>query len=172
MSTLEQLTRENAALRQQLAQRSRSLQDAEARYDAVFNSALSLMSVCTVDGMILDVNHAALMAIDLPVEAFVGLHLWESPWFAKNPEEAAKIQRVLTRHRGQYVEYDSSVLTRTGDVRTYRFILRPYRSYVGTEARFLVLEVRDVTAPASKTHRTPHQNPQARRVEPELEPQA
>ena len=41
-------------LRQQLAQRSRSLEDAEARYDAVFNSALSLMSVCTTDGTILD----------------------------------------------------------------------------------------------------------------------
>jgi PAS domain S-box-containing protein len=165
MSDIGQLARENAALRQQLAQRSRSLQDAEARYDAVFNSALSLMSICTTDGMILDVNHAALMAIDLPMEAFVGLHLWESPWFAKNPQEAAKIERVLTRHRGQYVEYDSTVLTRIGDIRTFKFILRPYRSYVGTEARFLVLEVRDVTAPSGKVRQATATD--ARALEPQ-----
>ena len=77
-----------AALQQQLAQRSRSLADAEARYNAVFNSALSPMSICTTDGVILDVNQAALRAIGLPIEAFVGKHLWESPWFAENPAEA------------------------------------------------------------------------------------
>lgn len=151
MSDLSQLARENAALRQQLAQRSRSLQDAEARYDAVFNSALSLMAICTTDGMILDVNRAALAAIDLPIEAFVGRHLWESPWFAKNPEEAARIEREITRYRGQYVEYESAVLTRKGDWRIFNFILRPYRSYVGTEARFLVLEVREVASLQGKT---------------------
>lgn len=31
-----------------------------------------------------------------------------------------------------------------------QFILRPYRSYVGSDARFLVLEVRDLTV----EHRT------------------
>jgi PAS domain S-box-containing protein len=148
MSDLKQLAQENAALRQQLAQRSRSLQEAEARYDAVFNSALSLMSICTTDGMILDVNSAALRAIGLTIEAFIGKHLWESPWFAKNPEEAEKIERAITERRGQYMEYESRVQSRKGDWRVYQFILRPYRSYVGTEARFLVLEVRDVTGHA------------------------
>lgn len=145
MSDRNLLAQENAALRQQLAQRSRSLQEAEARYDAVFNSSLSLMSICTTDGIVLDVNGAALRAIGLPIEAFVGKHLWESPWFAKNPEEAGKIERAITLRRGQYLEYESLVLSRTGEWRRFQFILRPYSSYVGATARFLVLEVRDVT---------------------------
>lgn len=137
-----------AALQQQLAQRSRSLADAEARYNAVFNSALSPMSICTTDGVILDVNQAALRAIGLPIEAFVGKHLWESPWFAENPAEATKLELAMTRHRGQYVEYESEVPSSKGERRTFQFVLRPYRSYVGADARFLVLEVRDHTAAA------------------------
>jgi PAS domain S-box-containing protein len=139
------LLQEIAALRQQLAQRSRSLQDAEERYSAVFNSVLSLMSICTTDGIILDVNNAALQSIGMPIEAFVGKHLWESPWFAMNPTEAAKVEAAILRHRGQYVEYESSIPSRSGERRIFQFILRPYRSYVGTEARFLVLEIRDLT---------------------------
>ena len=165
MTDMKLLAQENAALRQQLAQRSRSLQEAEARYDAVFNSALSLMSICTTDGMILDVNSAALRAVGLSIEAFIGKHLWESPWFAKNPDEAAKIERAITQQRGQYMEYDSEVLTRKGDKRLYRFILRPYRSYVGSEARFLVLEVLDIT-PATE----PAPRPAAPARRPEAPP--
>lgn len=144
------LAQEVAALQQQLAQRSRSLEEAEARYNAVFNSALSPMSICTTDGIILDVNQAALRAIDLPIEAFIGKHLWESPWFAKNPQEAAKLETAMTRHRGQYVEYESDVASPNGERRTFQFVLRPYRSYIGGEARFLVLEVRDHTAARPK----------------------
>jgi PAS domain S-box-containing protein len=148
----DQLAQENAALRQQLAQRSRSLQEAEARYAAVFNSALSLMSVCTTDGVILDVNRAALQAVGFPIEDFVGKHIWESPWFASNPEEAAKMEAALTSRHGQYIEYESNIRSRKGDLRRFQFVLRPYRSYVGVEARFLILEVRDLsadTAPAA-----------------------
>lgn len=146
-----QLVQEIAGLQQQLAQRSRSLEEAEARYDAIFNSALSLLSICTTDGIVLDVNRAALQAVGMPIEAFVGKHLWESPWFAANPEEGAKIETALTRHRGQYVEYESEVVAARGERRTFRFSLRPYKSYVGSEARFLVLEVQDLTALREKT---------------------
>ncbi|CAN7551379.1 PAS domain-containing protein [Phenylobacterium sp. LjRoot219] len=144
------LAREVAALRQQLAQRSRSLEEAEARYHAVFNSALNPMSICTTDGIILDVNQAALRAIGVQIEAFIGKHLWESPWFAQNPQEAAKVETAITRHRGQYIEYESDVLSPSGERRTFQFVLRPYRSYVGADARFLVLEVHDNTAARAK----------------------
>jgi PAS domain S-box-containing protein len=143
---VEQLTREIAALQQQLIQRSRSLEEAEARYHAVFDTALSHMSICTVEGMVLDVNRAALQAIGAPIEDFIGKHLWESPWFAANPVEAAKVEEAVRRFRGQYVEYVSDVQFRNGDRRVCQFMLRPYRSYLGGEARFLVLEVRDLTA--------------------------
>lgn len=155
MPDLNLLMQENAALRQQLQQRSRSLDEAEARYDAVFNSSFSLLSICTIDGMLLDVNRAALQAIGRPIEEFVGKHLWESPWFAENPAEAERIEREVTRHRGQYVEYESRILSRAGEWRIVQFMLRPYRPYVGGEARFLVLEVRDVTPAPPKAAAIP-----------------
>ena len=151
MPDLEHLSREVATLRQQLAQRSRSLEEAEARYHAVFDSALSHMSICTVEGVILDVNRAALQAIGAPIEDFIARHLWESPWFAANPAEAAKVEDAVRRYRGHYVEYESTVPFRNGEMRTCLFMLRPYRSYVGANARFLVLEVRDLTAERRKT---------------------
>lgn len=146
MPNLDQLTREIALLQQQLVQRSRSLEEAEARYHAVFDTALSNMSICTIEGVILDVNRAALQATGSPIEEFVGKHLWESPWFAANPEEAVKVETAVRRFRGQYVEYESRVRFRNGEWRTCQFMLRPYRSYIGSDARFLVLEVRDLTA--------------------------
>lgn len=146
MPNLDQLTHEIASLQQQLVQRSRSLEEAEARYHAIFDTALSNMSICTIEGVILDVNRAALQATGAPIEEFVGKHLWESPWFAANPDEAIKLETAVRRFRGQYVEYESSVPFRNGDWRICQFILRPYRSYVGSDARFLVLEVRDLTA--------------------------
>lgn len=145
MNDLNLLAQEIAALQQQLVQRSRSLDDAEARYNAVFNSALSPMSICTTDGVILDVNRAALQAVGMGIDAFVGKHLWESPWFATNPAEAEKVEAAITRHRGQYVEYESHIISPKGEWRVMQFVLRPYRSYLGVEARFLVLEVRDLT---------------------------
>lgn len=146
------LAREVAALRQQLAQRSRSLEEADARYHAVFNSALNPTSICTTDGIILDVNLAALRAVGAPIEAFIGKHLWESPWFAQNPQEAAKVETAVTRHRGQYIEYASDVPSPSGERRTFKFVLRPYRAYVGADARFLVLEVHDITAARTNVH--------------------
>jgi PAS domain S-box-containing protein len=172
MPDLNQLAREIATLRQQLAQQSRSLHEAEARYDAIFNSAMSLISICTTDGVILDVNRTALQAMDLPIEDFVGKHLWESPWFAANPSEAAKLETAIRRLRGQYVEYESNVLSRNGVWRVCQFILRPYRSYVGTDARFLVLEVRDLTTERETAVRaTRDQFGESGAAAPEFEPQ-
>jgi PAS domain S-box-containing protein len=134
---------------------------------------VSLLSICTIDGILLDVNNATLRAIGLPIEAFVGKHVWESPWFAMNPEEAARIELEITLHRGQYVEYESSVLSRTGEWRKIQFILRPYRSYIGTEARFVILEVRDVTRPGDKDAGRAPLQPTAKLDRPltDLEPQ-
>jgi PAS domain S-box-containing protein len=140
------LAQENAALKRQLVERSRSLADAEARYDAVFNSALNLMALCTVDGIVLDVNRTAIQAIGIGIEGFVGKHLWETPWFARNPEEAAKVEAAVTAHRGKYVEYESRVFTRRKDWRLFQFILRPFSSQLGGEARFLVFEGREVAS--------------------------
>ena len=168
MPDLHQLTSEIAALRQQLAQRSRSLEEAEARYHAVFDSALSLMSICTIEGVVLDVNRASLQAIGAPIEEFVGQHLWESPWFAANPAEAAKVEEAVRRFRGQYVEYESRVPFRNGEIRTCQFMLRPYRSYIGADARFLVLEVRDLTGEGRKAAPQPDALSEGA---PELEPQ-
>jgi len=155
MADTNLLAEENRALRQQLAQTHRSLAEAEARYDAVFNSTLSLTSICTADGIVVDVNRATLQALDLPIEAFVGRYLWESPWLAKNPVEAAKIEQALKSHRGRWVEYESAALSRKGDWRVFRFTLRPYRSYVRNEARFLVLEVQDLTGPHGPSEARP-----------------
>ena len=75
------------------------------------------------------------------------------------------MQAALQRHRGQYVEYESEILPRKGERRTYRFTLRPYRSYVGSEARFLVLEVQDLTTPRGKGPQQPESDDPGSRLE-------
>ena len=144
MSDRELLLRENAALKRQLAERSR-LAEAEARYDAVFNTALNLMAICTVGGLVLDVNQTALDAAAMRIEGCVGRHLWETPWFAGNPVEAGKVEAAFVERRGQFFEYESRVRSPRGDWRHIQFTFRPVRAHVGGEVRFLVFEGRDVT---------------------------
>lgn len=142
MTDSKLLAQENAVLKRQLAERSRSLAEAEARYDAVFNSALNLMCLCTVDGIVLDVNRTTLLAAGLQIEDFVGKHLWETPWFARHPGEAQRLETALKTRPGQYLDYEMRILSKTGRQRSFQCIVRPFRSQVGGDARFLVVEGR------------------------------
>ena len=138
------LATEVEVLRRQLAENARNLNQCEARYDAVFNAAQTMISLCTVDGVVLDVNRTALEVTGLGIEECVGHYLWESPWYASAPEEAAKLHDAIGKHPGQLVHYEFRVLTPEG-WGAYDIMIRPVRATVGGEVRFVVVEARDLT---------------------------
>jgi PAS domain S-box-containing protein len=139
------LATEIEGLRRQLAESARNLNQCEARYDAVFNSSHTLTSLCTVEGVLLDVNRTTLESVGVRIEDCIGKYLWECPWYANAPEEAAKIQAAITGRPGQVVHYESSLPTLDGEPGYYDVLIRPVRNGLGGDVRLLVVEGRDLT---------------------------
>ena len=132
-------------LRRQLAENARNLNQCEARYDAVFNAAQTLICLCTVEGVVLDVNRNALARTSLRIEDCVGRYLWEMPSYAAAPDEAAKLKAVMQEHRGRDVHYEFRVSTPNGSWGAYEVMIRPVRTSVGGDVRLIVVEARDLT---------------------------
>jgi PAS domain S-box-containing protein len=140
------LSAEIEELRRQLAENARNLNQCEARYDAVFNAAQARVSLCTVDGVVLDINRNALEATRVRIEDCVGLHIWDCPWYATQPEEGAKLKAVITERRGQSYQYETRFVLPDGGWAAYDIMIRPVRAQVGGDVRFIVIEGRDLTA--------------------------
>jgi len=145
MSDQKLLVAEIEGLRRQLAENARNLNQCEARYDAVFNAAQALISLCTVEGVVLDVNRNALQTTEVRIEDCVGRHIWECPWYETQPDEAAKLKAVIEQHPGQTIEYEGRYVTGDGGWAAYDIMIRPVRAEVGGEVRFIVVEARDLT---------------------------
>lgn len=139
------LATENEGLRRQLAESARNLNQCEARYDAVFNSSHTLTSLCTVEGVVLDVNRTTLENVGVRIEDCIGKYLWECPWYATAPDEAAKIEEAIKGQPGQVVHYESCLMTPEGEPGYYDVLIRPVRNGVGGDIRLLVVEGRDLT---------------------------
>jgi PAS domain S-box-containing protein len=145
MTDRKLLATENDGLRRQLAENARNLNQCEARYDAVFHAAQTLTSLCTIEGVVLDVNRKALEAMNLRIEDCVGHYLWEMPSYAAVPDEAAKIRKAIQERPGQTVHYEFRVNTADGGWGAYDVMIRPVRDSVGDDVRFIVVEARDLT---------------------------
>lgn len=139
------LATENEGLRRQLAESARNLNQCEARYDAVFNSSHTLTSLCTVEGVVLDVNRTTLEKVGVRIEDCIGKYLWECPWYAGAPEESARIEAAIKSRPAQVVHYESCLITADGEPGYYDVLIRPVRNGVGSDVRLLVVEGRDLT---------------------------
>ena len=140
------LAQENETLKRQLVERSRSLHETEACYDAVFNSALANMAICSVDGIVLDANRTALGINDLQIGDCVGKYLWETPWYDNHREEGAKVKAAIQARSGRITRYESRVRLPNDEWGVFETNIRPVRANVGGDVRFLVIEARDLTS--------------------------
>jgi PAS domain S-box-containing protein len=147
------LAAENEDLKRRVVEQVRALRECEARYDAVFNSSLTFMSVCTADGVVLDVSGPSLELGHVKIEDCVGKHLWEVPLYAANPEEAAKAKAAVEQASRRMTHYESRILAPDNEWRVFDVVIRPVRPQLGGEARFIVLEGRELTATRSAEER-------------------
>jgi PAS domain S-box-containing protein len=140
------LAAEKEDLTRKLAEKHRALMECEARFEAIFNSSQTFTSLCTADGVVLDVSGPSLELGDVRIEDCVGLHIWEAPIYAGHPEEAAKVRDAVHRTADGPLRYESRVCAPNGEWRTFDVTARPVRAHLGGEIRFVVLEARDLTA--------------------------
>lgn len=153
MADPDQLSAENERLKRRIAEQERALAAREARYEAIFNSSLTFMCVCTADGVVLEVSAPALALAGLRVEDAVGRLVWENPLYRETPEEAAKIEAAILAAAHGPAHYESFILTAAGDRRVFDMVVRAVHAHDRRQPRFIVIEARDLTATRSAEER-------------------
>ncbi len=123
-----------------------ALRRSEFRFEAIFNQTFGATGLLTPQGMLIDVNSAALTGVDLDREELVGVPFWRTPFWKDLPEQQERLKAAVeeaasgTTVRTELVYHDSSRTVRIADVS-----IKPFRSEDGF-VEFLIAEGRDVTS--------------------------
>jgi PAS domain S-box-containing protein len=134
-----------AALRAEMAERTAALEERERRFRGIFDSAFQITGLLSRDGVMLEVNRAALDFYGLPEHEIIGRPGWEvGPW-AGSPRSVAKLRaRVARAAAGFFVRYEATATDASGRRVVFDFSLKPIFDANGA-VTLLVAEARDMT---------------------------
>jgi PAS domain S-box-containing protein len=119
--------------------------ESAARLNAIYNTSLEYIGLLSIDGRVLDCNHASLEFAHNTREQVVGLYFWDCPWFQYTSGAAERLRRSIARAaRGEYVRYEVELSRPSGEPMTFDFSLAPVRDS-GGKVIFIVPEGRDIT---------------------------
>jgi PAS domain S-box-containing protein len=117
----------------------------EFRMRAIFDQTLQLMWVLTPDGIVLDVNRAA-VAFAGSAEHMIGRPFWASSWWDAASIDRTRVRDAVSRAAaGEVVHFELEFSDASGTSTSVDFSLKPVRC--GREGvELLIAEGRDVTA--------------------------
>ncbi len=134
-----------AALERKVAERTVALEERERRYRGIFESAFQLTALLSRDGVVLELNRAALQFHGLTECEAIGRPAWEfGPW-ARSPRAVAAFKARLARAAaGEFVRYETCQPDASGRRLNFDFSLKPIFDEAG-KVTLLVAEARDIT---------------------------
>ena len=134
----DELERMNQTLEAQVDERSNQLREALAaleistkRLRTAFETSFVLQGYLEPDGTLLDVNPAALAAIEGRLETVVGQPFWDTPWFSATPGVPAMVQDAVRRAAAGETSFGAFVVNLPTGRRAFDFSLRPVRTLTG-----------------------------------------
>ncbi|MGF1460924.1 MAG: PAS domain S-box protein [Leptolyngbyaceae cyanobacterium] len=120
-------------------------QESEARFRAIFDNMYQFIGLLSTDGVVLEVNQAALDSIQQPREAIVGQLIWETPWWEISQTAQARLRAAVSRAaQGKFIRYECECYGANKTLLTLDFSLRPLINDQG-EVVLLIPEGRDCT---------------------------
>jgi PAS domain S-box-containing protein len=120
-------------------------QEVESKFRVIFDQSVELMGVLTLDGILQDVNRAALEMIGAQRDEVVGQPFWETPWW--NHSETLQDQLkgwIEQAARGEVVVLEADHPAPEGGLRTVEALLAPIRDASGSP-NFLIAVGHDIT---------------------------
>lgn len=135
-----------AEARQAAADALALLRQREERFEAMVDGAFEFIGLTTPDGVLLEVNRAALAVAGVDRAAVIGRPFPEAPWWAHDDAQRARLRQALARAAdGAGDGFEATHCAPDGGTVVVDFSVRPVRGADG-EVAFLVVEGADVTA--------------------------
>ena len=120
----------------EMAAQGETLRASQARQRVVFDLTRQLMGIMQLDGTLLEVNPAALQAIDAELGDVVGKPFWTTPWFTGTPGMVDAVQAAAEAARtGQSIRTELPLVLPNGETRIYDFGMHPVRTPTAVSSR-------------------------------------
>jgi PAS domain S-box-containing protein len=127
-----------------VAERTAELTASEARFRAVFDSALEMICLLTPDGRYVEMNRTARELLGLHDDRIAGRYAWELPPVSDNPQVAAELRRMIERAAGGATAESELHVRVGGRPITHLASVKPVLGPLG-EIIYLVAEARDIS---------------------------
>jgi PAS domain S-box-containing protein len=121
-----------------------ALLQSERKFSAIFNQTFQLMGLVSLDGVLLEVNHAALDSIAVPESEIIGNSFWDAPWWHTEQLQQQLKDAIATAASGQFVRYEVEFPNPSGGVTITDFSLKPMFDEIG-QVEAIVAEAHDIS---------------------------
>ncbi len=102
------------------------LLESEHKFSAIFNQTFEFIGLLSLDGVLLEVNQAALDSVGTSRAEIVGKNFWETPWWTHSQELQQQLKTSIERAaHGEFICYEVSFPAANGDMMTTNFSLKP-----------------------------------------------
>ena len=132
---------------QEITERKRqsaALLQSGRKFSAIFNQTFQLMGLVSLDGVLLEVNQAALNSISVSESEIIGKSFWDAPWWHTEQLQQQLRDAISTAASGQFVRYEVEFPNSSGAVSITDFSLKPMFNEVG-QVESIVAEAHDIT---------------------------
>jgi PAS domain S-box-containing protein len=119
--------------------------DLRKRFQAIFNNTFQFMFLATVDGVVIEMNQAAVNFTGIRSPEAVGQVLWELPCW--HDADRAKLQASVYRASGgEFIRYTGEIVNLDAARAVIDLSIKPTFSASSGDIDFFVIEGRDITA--------------------------
>lgn len=118
----------------------------EQRYRAIVDTTRSLLGLLTPEGILVDVNRAALERVGIRREEAIGRPFWETPWWQHDANQQQRLRHAIRRvAAGGHDRFEATLEDSEGKIGYFNFFLTPIRDPSG-QVIYLVPEAHDITS--------------------------
>jgi PAS domain S-box-containing protein len=123
-----------------------ALRKSETKFRTIFNENIHfLLGFVSTDGILLEVNNAALELIGVSADEVINKPFWEGPWWKDSPVDRARLRTgIKTASEGKSVSFEATHLDSKGEIHYIDFSLTPVKSEKG-EVEYLIPSGFDIT---------------------------
>ncbi len=123
---------------------SAALLQSERKFSAIFNQTFQLMGLVNLDGVLLEVNQAALDSIAASKSEIIGKSFWDAPWWQTGQLQQQLRDAIATAASGEFVRYEVEFPNPSGGITIADFSFKPMFDEVG-QVESIVAEGYDIT---------------------------